>query len=194
LLFGLQSTASGLIQLFFYNRDDKMICKLLKHTFMGLVILITTIPVNSGIQEQPLPNFDDRIPEVWRPAPTPPGALDWQTLINVRVHHENVDNFMLSVPSFTQALEALDGQRVKLNGYMMPLSASEAQSHFILMAYPHSCPFHMLGGLGGFVEIEADFPVNFTYEPVLIEGQFQLLEDYSNGLFYRINAAQAVTQ
>jgi len=148
--------------------------------------------VSGGIQEQPLPFLEDEMGQVWQPAPTPEGAIDWQTLTSIDVREEEIDNFIQYVPTFSTAVKALDGQKVMLNGYMIPLEATERQSHFILMAYPHACPFHMPGGPGGFVEVQADFPVPFTYDPVLIEGHFTLLDDFSNGLFYRISAASAV--
>lgn len=170
-----------------------MISRLLdKFLVLGVGALICSAPVNSVMEIQPAPYPEENLPDVWQPAPTLPGAIDWRTLIDIEVGQEKVDNFLQYVPNFTTELRAIDGKPVKLNGYMVPLSASEHQSHFILMAYPHACPFHMPGGPGGFVEIIADFPVAFTYEPILIEGHFQLLSDYSSGLFYRISAARKV--
>lgn len=147
-----------------------------------------------ALAQQITPFAEQQLPEIWKPAPAPPGALDWFTLMDVEVSEAEIDNFLQYIPTFTPVIKALDGKKVKLNGYMVPLDANELQSHFILMAYPHACPFHMPGGPGGFVEVKADFPVKFTYEPILIEGHFEVLSDFSNGLFYRINAANAVTQ
>lgn len=157
-----------------------------------LACLSVNAPVNSMIQEYPSPFSEENLPSIWQPAPTLPGSVDWQTLMNVEVTEQKIDNFIQSIPSFTPPLKAMDGQVIKLNGYMVPLDPSDRQSHFVLMAYPHSCPFHLPGGLGGFVEVFADFPVEFTYDPILIEGHFQLLTDFSSGLFYRISAARAV--
>jgi hypothetical protein len=145
--------------------------------------------------EQELPEeLQDEIGQIWRPAPTPPGALDWGIITSIDVREEIIDNFMQYVPSFTPVVQSLDGKIVKLNGYMVPLETSERQGHFILMAYPHACPFHIPGGPAAYVEVQADFPVAFTYAPVLIEGQFQILKDYSNGIFYRISAARQASE
>lgn len=147
----------------------------------------------STFWEQEVPEeLQDEMGQVWRPAPTPPGALNWSLITNIDVREELVDNFIQYVPSFTPLVRSLDGKKVKLNGYMVPLEATDRQSHFILMAYPHACPFHMPGGPAAYVEIQADFPVSFTYDPILIEGHFQILKDYSNGVFYRISAARQV--
>ncbi|MBO6505399.1 MAG: DUF3299 domain-containing protein [Kordiimonadaceae bacterium] len=147
----------------------------------------------STFWEQEIPDLEDDLGQIWRPAPAPPGALDWSILMNIVVEEELVDNFIQYVPSFTSLVQSFDDKTIKLNGYMVPLEATEEQSHFILMAYPHACPFHMPGGPAAYVEIQADFPVKFTYDPVLVEGHFQILEDFSGGVFYRISAARQVT-
>ena len=148
-------------------------------------------PATAQMWEQPLPDdFDD----VWQPAPAPPGAVPWSVLTDIEVEQALIDTYYHFKPTFTPEVKALDGSKVKLNGYMIPLDPDEMQSHFLLVPYSHSCPFHMPAGPGGFVEIQADFPVEFSYEPVLIEGHFQILTDFSNGVFYKISAAQQVTQ
>lgn len=153
---------------------------------------VATSARQSTFWEQQSPELEDDFGQIWRPAPTPPGALDWGAIMNIEVREEIVDNFIQYVPTFTPLAQSFDKKTVKLNGYMVPLEATEEQSHFILMAYPHSCPFHMPGGPAAYVEVLADFPVSFTYDPVLIEGQFQILDDFSNGVFYRISAARQV--
>ncbi|UTW54363.1 DUF3299 domain-containing protein [Kordiimonas sp. SCSIO 12610] len=145
-------------------------------------------------QERGLDLLDDGETQIWLPAPPPPGAIDWNILIDVETREEVVDDFIQAIPTFPAHVKVLDKTTVKLNGYMLPLEAGDKQSHFILQAFPHSCPFHLAGGPGGYVEIMADIPIEFSYEPVLIEGYFQLLEDFSGGVFYRISAARVVKQ
>lgn len=165
-----------------------------------ILSITVTLLLGSSIQarqstflEQDVPGLQDELGQIWRPAPTPPGALDWSIIMNIDVREELIDNFIQYVPSFTPLVQSFDGKTVKLNGYMVPLEPTERQSHFVLMAYPHACPFHMPGGPAAYVEIQADFPVKFTYDPVLIEGQFQILQDYSYGVFYRISAARQIS-
>ncbi len=161
-----------------------------------LVLVFSMAPTAHAIKERflenELPDLVDEWGQIWQTAPTPPGALQWSTLINVEIKKKSVGDPYYDIPIITPELREIDGQIVKINGYMVPLEATELQGHFILMAYPHACPFHVPGGLRGFIEVRADFPVKFDYEPVLIEGHFQLLTDYSEGLFYRISDAHAV--
>lgn len=145
-------------------------------------------------QEPGLDLLDDGETQIWFPAPPSPGAIDWNILIDVETRQEVVDDFIQVIPTFPAHLSKLDKTTVKLNGYMLPLEAGDRQSHFILQAFPHSCPFHLAGGPGGYVEILADIPIEFSYEPVLIEGYFQLLTDFSDGVFYRISAARIIKE
>lgn len=162
--------------------------------FLSLVLSLfsisNAIPIEKKALAQELPFLEDEFGQVWRPAPTPPGALNWGTLIDVSVKEKSVGDPFYDIPIYTPELEELDKTTVKLNGYMIPLEPTEMQGHFILMAFPHSCPFDVPGGPGGYVEVVADFPVEYTYDAVLIEGEFQLLTDFTGGVFYRISAAR----
>ncbi|MCK0070621.1 DUF3299 domain-containing protein [Kordiimonas laminariae] len=164
-----------------------------KFTYLILIFLCFFISINVTAQDDLLRPFaEQNIPEIWKPAPSTQGSIDWSILTDIDVRQEEINNFVQYVPTFTPVLKSLDNSSVKLNGYLLPLDAGEFQSHFILMAYPHACPFHMPGGPGGFVEVITDIPVKFTYDPILIEGHFELLQDFSMGMFYRITAASAV--
>jgi hypothetical protein len=162
---------------------------LVKPTLIFIVLAIG-ISMPSVAQDYLGELFDDGETQIWFPAPPPPGAIDWNTLIDIHVSEKEVDGFIQYIPSFPAHIKAMDKTTIKLNGYMVPLEAGKRQSHFILQAYPHSCPFHLAGGPAGYVEVKADIPIEQTYEPVLIEGHFQLLTDFSNGIFYQITAAR----
>ena len=159
-----------------------------------LCALLSGAPTaQAGITTQPMPpGLANDYNGVWQPAPTPKGAVAWDVITDIEVTEEIKDNYIQMVPHFPPTVTKLDGTKIRLNGYMMPMDPTERQSHFILMAYPHTCPFHLGGGPASFVEVQADFPVPYTLEPVLIEGQFHVMEDYPDGVFYKITAAQQV--
>lgn len=163
------------------------------HRTLALLFFLITFNLTVEAQDGLLTPFaEQQMPEIWQPAPTTQGSIDWEILTKIDVKQKEINNFIQYIPTFTPVLKSLDNTSVKLNGYLLPLDAGEFQSHFILMAYPHACPFHMPGGPGGFVEVITDIPVKFTYDPILIEGHFELLQDFSMGIFYRITAASQV--
>ena len=115
-------------------------------------------------------------------------VTDWQVLGDVTM----VEKDNLYVPDFGEDIKALDGKVISLKGYMMPLEQSKEQTNFILSANPiASCFFCGPDGASSLVEIQARKAVAFSYNPVIITGTLELLEDDPMGMFYRLVNAEA---
>lgn len=119
-----------------------------------------------------------------------PGVVPWKVLELV----EEVTENDIVKPRFGQTIKALDGKKVRLQGFMLPLEQSEKQQHFLLSAYPPHCSFCLPGGPNTMVEIKANRPVAFTFEPITLTGQFALMEGDASGLFYRLDGAAVVAR
>ncbi|MFN8774463.1 MAG: hypothetical protein ACK5ZQ_15970, partial [bacterium] len=70
------------------------------------------------------------------------GTLSWRTLAQVETVKQR-DKF---VPQFSPAVLALDNRPVRLQGFMMPLTAGDQHKTFLLSAQSPSCPFCLPGG------------------------------------------------
>lgn len=90
--------------------------------------------------------------------------------------------------TFGDGVAALDGQRVKLSGYMMPMTPDMQQSVFLLSASPPQCFFHTPGGPTtiALVETHPDRTVGMTMDPLVVEGKLELVRDSDQGLVYRL--------
>lgn len=120
-------------------------------------------------------------------------TVDWRALANVSYEKTEVDGYTTYIPQFADDVVPLDGQKVKLSGFMIPLDFSEVQTNFLISAMPgDGCYFHMPGGPNSIAEIQAELGVDFTYDTVEIEGTLQLLKDDPYGLLYRIVDAKPV--
>lgn len=127
----------------------------------------------------------------------PEGATDWKvfgTTKEVEAHtktQEGYDN-QYSKPKFAPEVKALDGKEIKIKGYMFPLDESEDQKLFLFGPFPLTCPFQYHVGPPLVLEVHADkHPVKFSYEPVVITGTLELVQDdpeYS--VFYRLKDAR----
>lgn len=118
-----------------------------------------------------------------------PGAVAWRTLGNVRVEERNGFYY----PTFSSEVKKLDGTNVTLQGFMLPLENSEKQRHFLLSATPPSCFFCLPGGPESIVEIKTSEAVDYTFDPVTINGKLELLQGGDDfGLFYRVTSASRV--
>ncbi len=114
--------------------------------------------------------------------------VSWKLLAQVTAKAEK----KRLVPSFPAAVQSLDRQTVKVQGFMMPLEAGDKQRHFLLSAVPTSCSFCVPAGPEGLIEVRTKTPVRYTLEPVVVEGVLAVLNDDPYGLYYRVLDANPV--
>jgi len=125
--------------------------------------------------------------QVWRPAATPRGGVAWSLLESTRVIDRNRNGTIYSRPQFPANVQALNGRQVRVAGYMMPLQNGARQSHFVLLAYPPGCPFHMHALPNQFIEVRATMPVPLNEARVtVLTGTLQLTGQDESGIFYRL--------
>jgi uncharacterized protein len=117
----------------------------------------------------------------------PAGTIPWDVLQQAKTVQKADKKFG---PVFTREIRQLDRQQVKLYGFMMPLDQSAKQKRFLLASFPPHCPFCMPGGPESMVEVIADKPIDFTYEPIVVAGRMAVLDD--DVVYYRLTNAAAV--
>jgi len=119
--------------------------------------------------------------------PAPAGTVPWQLLQSTKTVQKPDKKFG---PSFPKAVKELDKQQVKLYGFMLPLDQAKKQKRFLLSAFPPHCSFCMTGGPESLVEVLADPPIDFTFEPVVVAGRMSVLDD--DIVYYRLSNAASV--
>ena len=122
------------------------------------------------------------------PLPQRADVLPWSVLTAVKTKIEK--NRIL--PVYPSDVLALDKKSQRIQGFMMPLEPGEKQKHFLLSSVPLTCSFCVPGGPESMVEVKTKTPVKYSLEPVVVEGQFAVLNDDPYGLYYRITDAVAV--
>ena len=114
--------------------------------------------------------------------------LPWSVLTSVKT---KVDRNRI-LPVFPSDVRALNKKNQRIQGFMMPLEPGEKQKHFLLSSVPLTCSFCVAGGPESMVEVKTKTPVKYVMEPVVVEGNFAVLDDDPYGLYYRITDAVAV--
>lgn len=128
--------------------------------------------------------------------PLPPGTLPWQLLRQVKlVEAKSKDakakNSATWLPEFSAQLKELDKQEVKLYGFVLPLSTTAKQKHFLISPLPSHCPFCVSQGPDSIVEVVAKTPVEFNqWEPIVVSGKLELVNDQY--LFFRLTNAESI--
>lgn len=93
---------------------------------------------------------------------------------------------------FSDVLKSLDGEEIKLAGFIYPLEQAEKQSHFLFSGFPPGCPFCLPAGPDQLVEVFMDEPVPYSDGAVIVTGRFELLYNDPSGLMYRLHEARPV--
>jgi len=123
----------------------------------------------------------------------PEGVVGWDTLGALDVRTEVIAPLQaIFHTDYSAEIKALDGQDVKLMGFIYPLEGGLEHARFLLTAWPPSCPFCLPAGPAQMVEVFCAEPVEFSEGAVLMTGRFELLEDDPSGMYYRMHEAELV--
>ncbi|MEE4537576.1 MAG: DUF3299 domain-containing protein [Erythrobacter sp.] len=132
--------------------------------------------------------------DVWKPAATPRGGVSWKVLEATKeITRKDNEGYIVSKPVFPRQVRELEGKRVKVAGWMMPLEAGARQSRFVLLAYPPGCPFHFHAAPMQFIEVIASTP--FKTDEVnahTVSGVLELTGFDESGIFYRLKNARPI--
>lgn len=149
------------------------------------VLLVPALAAAFSMEQQAAPVIDHDPGDL-----AAQGVVSWDTLRALDLSYESPFPGQTSVStSFSEELERLDGQPVKLIGFVYPLEAGETHDYFLLSAFPPSCPFCLPGGATDLVEVRAAEPVPYSIEPVTLSGRLVLLHGDAGGLLYRLEDA-----
>jgi len=161
-------------------------------------LLSATIQAGPAYLSQPAPlrpvamQQGPPISDIWQPAATPRGGVSWKLLESTKETTRTADDgYIRSRPVFPAGVKSLNGKRVKVAGFMMPLENASRQRHFVLLAYPPGCPFHTHAMPNQFIEVKADvaFPVEIE-QAIVVEGVLELTGQDESGIFYRLKASR----
>jgi hypothetical protein len=139
----------------------------------------------SEVDVNAIPSVHDSLYQV------PEGVVSWDTLGHLEVRTETLAPLQTRFHTdYTPAIKALADQEVKLMGFIYPLEGGTAHGHFLLTAWPPSCPFCLPAGPSQMVEVFAPEPIEFGEGAVMLTGRFELLQDDPSGLYYRLHDAE----
>lgn len=130
----------------------------------------------------------------------PAGGLDWKVLgktkvIDINTKDSDGMDLVYQKPEFPAAVKALDKTKIRIKGYMFPLDSDERQSQFLFGPFPLNCPFqyHVSPALVIEAHTAKDFPIKFSYDPLIIEGTLELVpEDKDLSTFYRLRDVKLI--
>lgn len=157
-----------------------------------VALLALTLMVSSPPHAIAQQSRRSRVDDTWQPARTPPGGISWNLLEQTRLNDRTdpKTKMIYTRPTFPPRIQALGGKPIKVAGWMMPLENGSRQRHFVLLAYPPGCPFHMHALPNQFIEVYATVPVRVDgINPTVVTGTLELTGQDESGIFYRLRNA-----
>lgn len=126
------------------------------------------------------------------------GALDWSVLAQTVERQTRHQGEVYVAPEFPEAVQALDGVELEVQGYMYQLYDEAPQTEFLLIRLDISC-YRMTRALvpstpyEDVIEIHAPDGIELTSDPIRLRGRMSLLgEGEGTGAFYLLSDAQLV--
>ena len=125
-------------------------------------------------------------PDTLYPLPEIDGALPWETLADVEAA---ADGPGVAV-SWGPGVLALDGETVKMVGFLLPLGGARQ----LLAKNSPNCPFCLPTGPEGYVELICDEPIDYTMDAVVVAGRFEVLRGAGSGYYYRMTDVEQLDE
>lgn len=89
----------------------------------------------------------------------------------------------------TDDIKKLDGQKISISGFIVPLEATETFKHFLLSKRTPTCFFCPPGEPNEIIEVFTDKPVPWDEDLVVYEGTFSLTKNADMGIFFKMTGA-----
>lgn len=137
----------------------------------------------------------DLVPKIEDYVDTPEGAVNWELFAatkEITINEKDEEGYDLEYvqPQFADTLKKLDGEKIKIKGFMFPLEQGKEQSKFLFGPFPMNCPYHYHVGPSLVIEVHTKTPLPITFDPVTLSGTLELVErDIEFSVFYRLQQA-----
>jgi hypothetical protein len=159
-----------------------------RHFFLAMGVAAASLGAQAQLSS-PMPGVPAGSGAIGLFAPCTPAPLTqradvvpWSVLTEVLIKKEK-GRFL---PTFSTGIQALNKKTQRIQGFMMPLEPGQKQKHFLLSSVPLTCAFCYPGGPESMIEVKTKTPVKYSLEALVVEGEFAVLDDDSNGFYYRM--------
>ncbi len=119
----------------------------------------------------------------------------WKDLEDVTYKNrtEESTGFNITYPIFGKKVKSLEGKQIILKGFMVPLDELTGKNRFVLSSLPFNICF-FCGGAGPetVIEVHSKNHIEFTDDPIWIQGKFYANEEDPEQLMYLLHEAELI--
>jgi hypothetical protein len=117
----------------------------------------------------------------------------WKTLakISIEKRFDEVLNYEIEYPIFSDAVKKLNGTKISVEGWMIPLDELRGENYFVLSSLPFANCF-FCGGAGPetVMEVFSKDKIDYTEKRIIVTGTLTINADDPLRLMYILNDAQ----
>jgi hypothetical protein len=125
-------------------------------------------------------------------SPTIAQSNSWKILADVRYETKKdpASQYELDFPIFGENVKALDGKKIALKGYIVPIDELLGQQNFVLSSLPFNLCF-FCGGAGPetVIEVKTQEKIAYTEKQITVKGIFYINPSDPDHLMYRLENA-----
>ncbi|PZR39795.1 MAG: hypothetical protein DI538_06085 [Azospira oryzae] len=124
-----------------------------------------------------------------------PGQNFWQVLAEVGFTSKKDKNgYQVETPVFSATLKSFHGKKVKLKGYVIPVSEVGDSDKFMLSSLPFNvCYFCGAAGPETVVEVESSEKIKFSSKAIWMEGILQLNDKDPDHHMFILKSARSIS-
>lgn len=119
-------------------------------------------------------------------------ALQWSTLDEA--YKVIIGTHTLLYAHSLKKLQAMDGERVTIYGYMFPIEQGEEHRRFLVSPRSSSCSFCMPVGVSHLVQVTMDEAIPYQRTPMLLAGEFSISDGKKTGFAYSLLDAEQIPE
>ncbi|MBX2896641.1 MAG: DUF3299 domain-containing protein [Cyclobacteriaceae bacterium] len=117
----------------------------------------------------------------------------WHVLAEVGFKKTKTAGGEMEVPIFSAHLKEYHGKKIKLKGFVIPVSETGDESKFMLSSLPFNvCYFCGAAGPETIVEVESNQKVKFTSQAIWMEGILYLNDKDPDHHIYMLKSARII--
>lgn len=119
----------------------------------------------------------------------------WQVLAEVGFQSKkDKSGYQIETPVFSSTLKSWNGKKVKLKGYVVPVSEVGDTDKFMLSSLPFNvCYFCGAAGPETVIEVESTEKINFSSKAIWMEGTLQLNDKDPDHHMYQLKFARSIS-
>lgn len=117
----------------------------------------------------------------------------WKTLakISIEKRFDELLNYDVEYPIFSESVKKLNGTKISVEGWMIPLDELRGENYFVLSSLPFANCF-FCGGAGPetVMEVFSNDKIDYTEKRIIVTGTLTINADDPLRLMYILNDAQ----